>query len=129
MVLWDPVVEGSEYLDVFVQEHSALVGRPQPEGVVHEVLGTEISERFYHELRSLGAPSFTPNIETPLVLAESRERSESVQLQRRLDRIGVSYETHSIPDAYTWDQPGDFETVITAPGMTEFLLQRLVQSA
>jgi len=98
LVLWDPIVSGSEYLNVFHSVDS--VGRATP---LFETMGFEFSERFRNELRALNLEGIGPLKAPRATLIVGTDTEESQRLRSSLARAGASIDWNVSDTVSDWN--------------------------
>lgn len=88
LVLWDPILYGSEYLEVFRSARSA--GSVTP---LYETMGFEFPERFCNELRALNLASTGPVKVPRATLIVGADNEESQRLRSSLASSQASADT------------------------------------
>jgi pimeloyl-ACP methyl ester carboxylesterase len=131
IVLWDPVVSGSEYrqelLDMQVWTPQGLVkpiARPDHAGGGHEVVGFPLTAGMATEIDSIDLPSLVPALPARLLAVASRPHPSWELLQRALDqRPSGPLPIEQIPCLPAWLEDEDSG----AGAVPIRIMQRIVQ--
>jgi pimeloyl-ACP methyl ester carboxylesterase len=114
LVLWDPVIHGSEYVSSLQARHrdwfQDLVKQlPRSRQFEHEddLLGFRFTESFRKDLERLNLQSMAVNPARDILLISSRENSAHTQLAQRLRELGATVDVKTVEDLMIWSMvPG-----------------------
>lgn len=120
LVLWDPVVSGTEYLALLERLHAASLVDPDrfqtPRTVVAKedealLLGYHFSTAMRRDLRQFSLLGrSTPAAEIALVVSETSAAYDALRAQLQHDGARVAY--HLVPPGSAWDQLDRIEKVL-----------------
>jgi pimeloyl-ACP methyl ester carboxylesterase len=116
IVLWDPVVNGREYLNGLRlargangESHIFLEGR---EG--EEILGFPFSKEMIHSINDINLLANGIKLSGNMYLVFSEERPEYAQLQGKIEAAGEKVETTIVRDSASWETLAGHDEVLVA---------------
>lgn len=125
MVLWDPVVDGGQFLKELAEKHTAWLTSPPGPGLPLEILGSKLSPDLLSQMERLAPGNLGISNGTKVILATSEDRPEYSTLEKKLRSSGVTLESLAVADEYDWHDPRKVETIVTAPNMLRALFERV----
>lgn len=111
LILWDPVISGSDYLKELEALHQTkLVAynavRQQPlESTPDEVLGFPMPQIMRESIEQINLLSCINNNAKNIYLFSSKETKALTALKEVAEKNGISFSFQIIPDAGDWDNP------------------------
>ena len=123
LVLWDPVVSGSLYLDSLREMHKALLDRlkrlhknreqQQLQGM-EELVGFRYSDRMIAEIDLINLLEITEFSAADIFLFVSEQREEYEQLREHLQSLGLLKGYQFISSAGEWNNLHEIENALIA---------------
>jgi len=113
LVLWDPVVSGSDYLDELKEWHRKnlwyYLADIKPASVPHrlEVLGFALSETLLDELRQLDMRTLRQEMTDRILLVERQASEATGQLRAHLQNQNVKLQYQQIDGPQMWTENPD----------------------
>lgn len=123
LVLWDPVVSGSLYLDSLREMHKSLMDRlkrlhknrkQQQLHGMEELIGFRCSDRMIADIDSINLLELTEFSATDIFLFVSEQRDEYEQLREHLQSLGLLKGYQFIFSAGEWNNLNKIENALIA---------------
>jgi hypothetical protein len=120
LVLWDPVVDGKNYVHHLIMQHQewlkdggARATLPQPNEQALEVLGFPINAGLKKSLEQIDLLSIRRPLAKHVLTLESDKMFSGTRLHDRLTEIGIHSEYQHIPTPRAWlRKPGSDNVVV-----------------
>ena len=120
VVMWDPVILGSSYLESF---GGAAAAAP---GTIIEVLGFALPDRFKNELRGLNLPALEPfRMRATIILGE--ENATTRQWQAALAAVNAPAEWVVSRAAAAWNSDKAMNTAVIPAELLRLIESKLLQ--
>ena len=123
LVLWDPVVNGTTYLDELRNMHQSLLGNlknlhnnrtPHQSQGVEEILGFRYADSLITEIRALNLLELTEFSAEKIVLIVSEPKSEYDQLREHLNSLNLLIGYQEISSNGAWNDLAEIENALIA---------------
>jgi uncharacterized protein len=132
LVLWDPIVSGTEYLTELHRSArrgwlllKPAVARPRDEGGGHDIMGFPLTESVTEDIRRIDLPALAPALPQRTLVVLSQPLGSHAGLQRALDRRQTPFAIERIDCPAAWiEWPIHHPLAGTVPVK---ILQRIVE--
>jgi len=123
LVLWDPVVSGSLYVDSLREMHRSLLDRlkrlhknrkQQQSHEMEELIGFRCSDRMIADINSINLLEITEFSAAEIFLFVSEQREEYEQLREHLQSLGLLKGYQYISSAGEWNNLHEIENALIA---------------
>lgn len=123
VVLWDPVVRGTEYVDELI----ALADEPggAPPGQTMGVSGFALTPAFRDELRAFDLTSVGSSGARQLFQVASEPRSAYDHLREHFKPLGAHYQHADIPSGGSWDAAEQMGAVLLPQSIIQGIVSHL----
>lgn len=121
LVLWDPVVRGSDY----VAELEAAADRPLPEDDVWGVNGFPVTPPLRDELAGIDLAGIREIRAREVALVASRECDSHAELRDHLSGTGTPVEVEVIESDGDWNDVDEFGSALVPRDAIQRIVERL----
>ena len=123
LVMWDPVVSGSSYLNSLREMHESLLNRlrrlhskreQHPLHGMEELIGFRYSDRMIADIEAINLLEVTEFSATDIYLFVSEQRQEYEQLRDHLQSLGLLKAYQLVPNTGDWNNVHKFDSALIA---------------
>ncbi len=135
LLLWDPIVNGREFVAELAARHEALVkARPRPRGYVpdnppSEVLGAPLPAELRAQLEALDLTTLPACAAQRVLLLGSHQPAHAAALQARFETLRVPVELAGAAALPVWLKRDDMDRTLVPLEILELFVTRLRERA